>query len=318
LRSTGSSLKSTVLTALASRIQADPFAKIKFLIQELIERLLKEAGNEANQKGWCDKATQDAEQKRNTSSAEVEELNAEMATLEARRDTLAATLDKLAEEIAGLKEARADAEQTRKEEKAQNAATVMEANAGLDAINMAMDIIDKFYKTQAKNTVDLSLAQGPMDDAPDAGFAIGEAYTGASAAAGGILGMMDVMKSDFKRTISETVKAEAEAEQDHLKFMTETGKSLAVKTTAHKERTDQMDDTMEKLGAAEDSLKDKMEILMTSIKELLELKPACVDTGMSYEERVARREDEIAALNKGLCILEAYAKYGPDGLSDAC
>jgi len=43
-----------------------------------------------------------------------------------------------------------------------------------------------------------------------------------------------------------------------------------------------------------------------------------VDTGMSYKERVARREDEIAALKKADCILSAYEQYGPDGLSDAC
>jgi len=33
-----------------------------------------------------------------------------------------------------------------------------------------------------------------------------------------------------------------------------------------------------------------------AIRELLELKPTCVDIGMSYEERVARREDEIESL----------------------
>merc|ERR1719174_293103 len=64
LKNKGQQLKSTLLTSLASRIAADPFAKIKKLIQELIERLLQEAANEANQKGWCDKATADATQKR--------------------------------------------------------------------------------------------------------------------------------------------------------------------------------------------------------------------------------------------------------------
>merc|ERR1719321_1688506 len=77
LREQGAKLRSTLLTSLASKIAADPFAKVKVLIQELIERLLKEANAEANQKGWCDKATKDANQKRDYAAEEVKQLNGE-------------------------------------------------------------------------------------------------------------------------------------------------------------------------------------------------------------------------------------------------
>merc|ERR1719316_423626 len=153
------------------------------LIQELIERLLTEAANEANQKGWCDKAL-------------------------------------------------AKAGKMRTEEKAENKETVYEAKAGLEATQKAMQILSRFYATAAKAKVDLSLAQGPFDDAPDAGFKNGEAYTAAGSDSGGIVGMLEVIASDFTRTIEETQASEKAAEKEHLQFMTESSMSLQEKKMA--------------------------------------------------------------------------------------
>merc|ERR550537_248501 len=134
----------------------------------------------------------------------------------------------------------------------------MEAKAGLEAVTMAIDILDKFYKTAKKATVDLSLAQGPLDDAPDAGFKIGEAYKGAQAESGGIIGMLEVIQSDFERTIKETTEAEKQAEQDHLEFMTESGKALAEREVQLKESTKLKNETDENLAAASEDLNAQM------------------------------------------------------------
>merc|ERR1719282_682878 len=111
LSSRGKALKSTLLSALANKISTsgDPFAKVKILIQELLERLLAEQGNEANQKGWCDKATADAKQKRGYAADEIRELNGQMAEMEATRDQLTEELSVLDKEIDELQQAREDA-----------------------------------------------------------------------------------------------------------------------------------------------------------------------------------------------------------------
>merc|ERR1719333_969911 len=93
LKGKGQEMKSTLLMSLANKIAADPLAKVKKLIQELIERLLTEAANEANQKGWCDKAMADAKQKRQYAADEIEDLNAQMAKLEALSAKLGEELD---------------------------------------------------------------------------------------------------------------------------------------------------------------------------------------------------------------------------------
>ncbi len=47
-------------------------------------------------------------------------------------------------------------------------------------------------------------------------------------------------------------------------------------------------------------LKEHMTLLDDSMKQLEALNPQCIDTGMSYAERVEKREQEIEALKKAL------------------
>merc|ERR1740130_1116878 len=313
LRKQGIALHSSMLTSLATQIGGDPFVKI----QELIQRMLTEAANESSQKGWCDKALGDARQKRDYTAEKLADLNGESAELEARRDTLVEELATLKTEIADLTKAQKDADAERKTEKAENKETVDTANAGLDAVKQAIQILDRFYKTAAQSKVEISLAQGPADDMPDSGFDSGEAYTGAQGTAGGVIGMLEVIESDFVRTVKETEK-EQQAEDDHLKFTTETQSSLAAKNMANDEKTKAKDETVQSLSDASDGMKDKTTLLRNTIKELLELQPTCIDTGMSYKERVAAREQEIDSLQKALCIFVAYEKYGADGAGAKC
>lgn len=319
LKAAAGKYKSTLLMDVANHMKKDPFVKIKKLIQDLIERLLHESAEEANQKGWCDKAQGDARQKRTYAAESIAELNSEVAGLEATRNKLVEELGVVGQEIQDLEAKMDEATEMREDEQAQNAVTITESQAGLDATNMAIDILDKFYKTAGKAEVDLSLAQkGPLDDMPDTGFDAGEAYTGAGGESGGILGMLDVIKSDFERTVSQTEIAEREAKEEYQDFMTQSGKSLAEKKMAHEQKLKQKDDALEKLESANTDLDSKSAILNLAIKELLDLKPTCIDTGMSYEDRVSRREDEMESLKKALCIFESFAEYGPEGAGGAC
>merc|ERR1719454_38093 len=129
LRTRSEELSSPVLAALASRVASDPFVKIRKLIQELIERLLQEAADEANHKGFCDKEFGKAKQERAEKVEAITSLNTALSENEAKRD-------KLTEETALLTK-----------EIAENAATIKEAEEGKAAVEEAIDILAKFYKT---------------------------------------------------------------------------------------------------------------------------------------------------------------------------
>merc|ERR1712194_159241 len=101
LRAQGKKLNSRVLTALADHASDDPFRKVKKMIKDLIVRLMEEANEEADHKGWCDTELSTNEQTRKEKTEAVETLHAEI-------DQLQASIAKLTEQITDLTEAVAE------------------------------------------------------------------------------------------------------------------------------------------------------------------------------------------------------------------
>merc|ERR1719456_2144743 len=150
IRQSSIELKSPTLAMLASKVAADPFVKIKKLIQELIERLLQEAADEANHKGWCDKETGKAKQTRDTKAAAVKDLNQALAENEGKRDKLQEEIQILTIELGELNDSLSKTTKERSDESAENEATISEAEEGKEAVEEAIAVLDKFYKTAAK------------------------------------------------------------------------------------------------------------------------------------------------------------------------
>merc|ERR1712242_612782 len=101
LREQGRQWNSRILSALAVRVANDPFAKVKKMIKDLLVRLMEEANEEAEHKGWCDTELSTNEQTRKEKTEAVETLHAEI-------DELQASIAKLTEEIGELSKAIAD------------------------------------------------------------------------------------------------------------------------------------------------------------------------------------------------------------------
>merc|ERR1719214_297328 len=129
LKDKADALHSKRLSLLATHVAEDPFAKVKKMIKDLIIRLMEEANQETEHKGWCDtelsvnKVTRDKKTEGvNTLTAEAEQLTADIAKLTQEVADLNA-------EVLAIDEAVAKATQIRTEEKAKNEATIKDAKA---------------------------------------------------------------------------------------------------------------------------------------------------------------------------------------------
>merc|ERR1719291_1441961 len=145
LRGKGERIGSRVLSAVADRAAADPFVKVKKMIKDLIVRLMEEANEEAEHKGWCDTELSTNEQTRKEKTEAVETLHAEIDELEASIAKLTEEIAELTDAVAKLDAAMAEATKIRREEKATNEETIKDAGEAQTAVAQAITVLKEFY-----------------------------------------------------------------------------------------------------------------------------------------------------------------------------
>jgi len=310
-------LKSSDLSLLAMRIAADPFAKVKELIQQLITRLLTESQNEATQKGWCDTEIGKANTDRDHRMADTKSLSAEALVLEAEKKNQEELIKTLSEELAAVQSDHSEATRIREAEKAENKKTLEDSREGLTAVTKALETLKKFYgKGSRANQSGYAFTQTASEQSPAAADMAAAGVTGAQgnyegnqAAGGGIIGMLEVIQSDFKRSIEMAETAEKESSTEYASYNKEAKASMMSKETGLENAKDDLKIASGDLVATLNKLKDNQKLLDMSLQALETLRPACVDTGMSWEEKVKRRDAEIQALKDALAVFE-----DPNGL----
>merc|ERR1719517_366286 len=294
-QSTGSRLLSQV----SAQVAGNPFVKVKKLIKDLIVQLMEEATAETEHKGWCDTELTTNKQTRDKKTAEVEQLQTEIEDLTTAIAKLTEELATLAREIKELQAAMAAATDERLASKAKNEQTIKEAKEAQAAVQHAMEVVKAYYAKSAEATA--LVQQTPAEDAPET---FTKPYKGLLPEGGNVVDFLEVILTDFTRLETETTDDEASEEAKYKDFMFESTKSKALKENETKHKTATKSDKESALHFAEEELKTTKEQLADAVAYYEKLKPSCVDSGISYEERVKRREEEIQSLQEALKILQ--------------
>jgi len=293
LTSRAKQVNSRYLLLVASRVEADPFKKVKKMIKDMIVKLMEEANAEAESKGFCDTELATNKQTRDIKTEKVDELTAGIDENTAMKGKLSTEIADLSASIAEAKRQQKEATELRDEEKAKNGGIIADAVAGQKAVEMAIKVLKDFYAGAA----DASFLQGGEDISQ----AMNKPYE--PGADGGIMGMLEVILTDFARIESETSAAEDQAQSEYEKFMNDAEEDNAVKETEVEHKSNAVQSHEENLVELNKELETVQAELEAAMEYYEKLKPDCVDAGESYEERVARRKEEIVSLQEALKIL---------------
>jgi len=287
----GLALRSKELTALAEALTAEgnPFEKVIGMIEDLITRLKEAASAEAEHKAWCDEQLHANKNKRDKKTAQVDKLVAEIQAMEASIADMAATIQTLVEEQAELTKNMKEATEFRTVEKAENLATIADSKAGFNAVGQALVILKEYYSAQT------SLLQQVPEMA---------AYKGQQDGKTGVIGMLEVIQTDFSRLRSQTEAAESEAAAEYAHFMKT---SEASKLQKHNEEVQlrlDKDQTEYENGETKKDLDATQKELDRANKYFKYLEPNCLQVHVNWDDRVAHRQEEIEALKEAYGILD--------------
>merc|ERR1719247_532368 len=132
---------------------ADPFAKVKGMISEMIDKLVAQAAEEASHKAFCDKEMGE-------SQAKIEDHTTTIDKFTTRKDKAVATIEKLKEsistlqsELASIAKQQAEMDQMRADQKAAFAEAKKDFEEGIEGLTMALQILRDYYAEKEESFV---------------------------------------------------------------------------------------------------------------------------------------------------------------------
>jgi len=269
--------------ASAAKFSSDPFAKVKGLIGDMLEKLQTEAEEDATKEAYCDKEIAESEKKQGDKQDSINVLSARIEKAAADSAILKQEVAVLEGELAELAKSQAGADKLRLEEKALFNKNKPEYEQGIKGVQGALKVLSDYYAKDDK------------------------AHEDASGAGGSIIGLLEVIEADFSKGLSELTSAEDASQSEYDQLKKDNGIDIMTKTQDVKYKTREhkgLDKEIAESNSDKDGVSDELAAVTSYLEKL---KGECVAKPESYEERKKRRENEIAGLKDAQDILESEA-----------
>jgi DNA repair exonuclease SbcCD ATPase subunit len=282
------------LLAMRTRVTTrnDPFAKVKDMVREMLEKLQSEGAEEAEHHAFCE-----SEMGKSTKSKKEKEHDVKKLT--ERLESWAAEITKLTDEIAQTKQDLADmreamqkSTEVRTEEEARATASIKEYQDAQILLTHAIKTLKEYYNKEAAN-----------DNASTEGSAEVTGERNREGLGGGVVAILEIAKEDFAE-LEKNAQLEENKSGEMYKEMTQ---ELEIRTATFEKDLEYKSRTKVKLEAETSRTtadKESYEKELSAVNEYLEkLKDQCIAKAEPYEERKARREKELESLKEALDFL---------------
>jgi len=260
----------------------DPFVKVKGLLTDMISKLEAEAGSDAKQDAYCKEEMADSNAKKDDKTALIEKLSTKISQMSAQSTSLKDSVATLQQELADLAATQSHMDKIRSEESALFATAKKELTEGIKGVGIALKTLRDYY-AQSKD------------------------HEGNDGAAGGIVGMLEVIEADFTKGLAEAESAESSALQEYEATTQDNEVEKAAKDKAVSYETKeaaQLDKAVTEVTADRATTQSELD----AVKEYLtKLEGMCIAKPETYAERADRRASEIAGLKQALSILDGEA-----------
>merc|ERR1719478_1094636 len=306
---------SAALAQLASRMSvivkygakdgANPFAKIKGLIIDMIVKLEKEAEEEATEKAYCDEEMAKTEAKKTELEGTIAKLSNKIDRAASRSASLKEEVVELESELAALAKTQSEMDRIRAEENANFKVAKAELDQGLGGVRKALTVLRDYYGGSA--------AMIQEDDSKFNSFmqqpAPPQQHEKSSGAGGSIISILEVCESDFATNLAKEESQEADSAEDYEKTTQENKITKTTKDQDVKYKSAEaagLDKQISELSSDKDTSSTELAAVM---EYYAKIKERCVAKPETYEERKARREAEIEGLKEALSIIENEAAF---------
>merc|ERR1719433_942064 len=181
----------------------DIFGKVKGLIADMIDKLEAEAQADAQHKAYCDKELAESNEKFDDKTAEIAKLSAKIDKMSSRSAQLKEEVAALNNALSELAKAQVEMDKIREQEHKDFVSNEADMEQGLEGVKIALKVLREYYA---------------KDKSHDANEGAGTS----------VIGLLEVVESDFTKGLAEMTATEENAQATHD---TETKDNEIEKTT---------------------------------------------------------------------------------------